>query len=71
MLEVGAGGLGPAPTRGAGGVDDKRFAERRQMRAVVDAHFSALEKSDALDGMDSFYQRAYAMRTPTRSTAGR
>ena len=44
-----------------GGVDDKRFAERREMRAVVDAHFSALEKSDALDGMDSFYQRAYAM----------
>jgi uncharacterized protein (DUF1501 family) len=31
------------------------------MRSVVDAHFSALEKSDALDGMDSFYQRAYAM----------
>ena len=44
-----------------GGVDEKRFAERRQMRAVVDEHFSALEKSDALDGMDSFYQRAYAM----------
>jgi len=31
------------------------------MRSVVDAHFSALEKSDALDGMDAFYQRAYAM----------
>jgi hypothetical protein len=43
------------------GVDEKRFAERRQMRDVVEAHFSALEKSDALDGMDSFYQRAYAM----------
>jgi hypothetical protein len=42
-------------------VDDKRFAERREMRAVVDAHFSSLEKSDALDGMDSFYQRAYAL----------
>ena len=27
----------------------------------MDSHFSALEKSDALDGMDSFYQRAYAM----------
>src|SRR5580700_4194521 len=43
------------------GVDDKRFAERREMRAVVDSHFSSLEKSDALDGMDAFYQRAYAM----------
>jgi uncharacterized protein DUF1501 len=44
-----------------GGVDEERFARRRQMRAVVDAHFSALEKSDSLDGMDSFYERAYAM----------
>lgn len=44
-----------------GGVDAKRFAERREMRAAVDAHFSALEKSDVLDGMDTFYQRAYAM----------
>lgn len=43
------------------GVDDKRFAQRRSMREAVDAHFSSLEKSDALDGMDSFYQRAYAM----------
>ncbi len=43
------------------GIDEKRFAERREMRAVVDAHFSTLEKSDALAGMDSFYQRAYAM----------
>ena len=43
------------------GIDDKRFAKRRSMRSIVDSHFSALEKSDALDGMDSFYQRAYAM----------
>lgn len=43
------------------GIDPQRFAERREMRSVVDAHFSALEKSDALEGMDSFYQRAYAM----------
>ena len=43
------------------GIDDKRFAKRRSMRSIVDSHFSALEKSDALDGMDSFSQRAYAM----------
>jgi hypothetical protein len=49
------------------GVDEKRFAERRQMRAVVDAHFSALEKSDALAGMDSFYQRAYAMMSSDKA----
>ena len=52
-----------------GGVDEKRCAERRQMRAVVDAHFSALEKSDALDGMDSFYQRAYAMISSDKARA--
>src|SRR3954469_15743737 len=43
-----------------GSVDEKRFAQRRQMRAIVDEHFSTLEKSDSLAGMDSFYQRAYA-----------
>jgi len=52
-----------------GGVDEKRFAERREMRAVVDAHFSALEKSDALEGMDSFYQRAYAMISSDKARA--
>lgn len=51
----------------AQGVDETRFAERRDMRAVVDAHFSALEKSDALDGMDAFYQRAYAMMSSSKA----
>ncbi len=51
------------------GVDDARFAERREMRAVVDEHFSSLEKSDALDGMDSFYQRAYAMISSDKARA--
>jgi uncharacterized protein DUF1501 len=51
------------------GIDSKRFAERREMRDVVDAHFSALEKSDALDGMDSFYQRAYAMISSDKARA--
>ena len=50
-----------------GGVDEKRFAERKAMRSVVDAHFSALEKSDALAGMDSFYQRAYAMMSSEKA----
>jgi hypothetical protein len=51
------------------GVDEKRFAERQEMRAVVDAHFSALEQSDALAGMDSFYQRAYAMMSSDQARA--
>src|SRR3954469_18822284 len=51
------------------GIDDKRFAERREMRAAVDAHFSALEKSDALEGMDSFYQRAYSLLSSDKARA--
>jgi hypothetical protein len=51
------------------GVDESRFATRREMRATVDAHFSALEKSDALEGMDSFYQRAYAMLSSDKARA--
>jgi len=51
------------------GVDEARFSQRREMRAAVDAHFSALEKSDALDGMDSFYQRAYAMLSSDKARA--
>ncbi|HEV2210955.1 MAG TPA: DUF1501 domain-containing protein [Verrucomicrobiae bacterium] len=51
------------------GVDATRFAERRQMREVVDAHFSSLEKSDALAGMDSFYSRAYAMLSSDKARA--
>src|SRR3954470_18404494 len=49
------------------GIDEKRFAERREIRAVVDEHFSTLEKSDSLAGMDSFYQRAYAMMSSEKA----
>jgi len=51
------------------GVDEKRFAERKDIRAAVDEHFSTLEKSDALDGMDSFYQRAYSMLSSEKARA--
>jgi hypothetical protein len=50
-----------------GGVDQKRFERRKEIRAVVDAHFSSLEKADALEGMDSFYQRAYAMMSSDKA----
>ncbi len=52
-----------------GGVDAARFELRKSMRAAVDEHFSALEKSDALDGMDAFYQRAYAMVSSEKARA--
>jgi uncharacterized protein (DUF1501 family) len=45
----------------AGGVSEQRFARQKTMLAAADAHFRSMEKSDALDAMDSFYQRAYAM----------
>jgi len=51
------------------GIDEKRFAERRNMRAAVDEHFSSLEKSDALEGMDTFYQRAYALISSDKARA--
>jgi hypothetical protein len=51
------------------GVDEKRFTERKDIRAAVDEHFSTLEKSDALEGMDSFYQRAYSMLSSEKARA--
>jgi len=51
------------------GVDDKRFTQRREMRSAVDEHFSSLEKSDALDGMDSFYQSAYSLISSDKARA--
>ncbi len=44
-----------------GGVDDARFAKRRSILQTVDSHFASLEKSDRLDAMDTFYQRAYSL----------
>ena len=43
------------------GIDEPRFTRRRSILQAVDDHFRKLEKSDALDAMDSFYQRAYAL----------
>jgi hypothetical protein len=43
------------------GIDEPRFTRRRSLLDAVDDHFRKLEKSDALDAMDSFYQRAYSL----------
>jgi hypothetical protein len=43
------------------GVDEKRFDRRRSLLQTVDEHFKSMEKSDDLDAMDSFYQKAYAL----------
>ncbi len=44
-----------------GGVDESRFASRRKLLDAVNDHFRTLEKSDSLDAVDTFYQRAYSM----------
>lgn len=44
-----------------GDVDEKRFNRRRSLLETVDSHFRELEKSDALDSMDAFYQHAYKL----------
>ena len=42
-------------------MSNNNLPSRRSMLAAVDDHFRKLEKSDALDAMDSFYQRAYGL----------
>jgi hypothetical protein len=42
-------------------VDEKRFDRRRNLLGAVDEHFKAVEKSDAISAMDSFYQSAYGL----------
>lgn len=44
-----------------GNVTPDRFATRRTMLDAVNAHFAGKEKSDNLEAMDSFYQRAYGL----------
>jgi hypothetical protein len=44
-----------------GGLTVERFEKRKTLLEKVDAHFKNLEKSDALDAMDTFYQRAYGL----------
>ena len=43
------------------GVDDSRFARRRSALDAVNAYFHAKEKSDSIDAMDTFYDRAYSL----------
>jgi hypothetical protein len=43
------------------GVDVPRFDKRRRMLDVVNEHFREKEKSDSLDALDTFYDRAYSM----------
>src|SRR5579872_373069 len=44
-----------------GGVDDSRFATRKNMLAAVNDHFNKKEKADGLAAMNTFYDRAYSL----------
>jgi uncharacterized protein (DUF1501 family) len=44
-----------------GNVTPDRFATRRNMLDAVNAHFAGKEKSDNIEAMDTFYQRAYGL----------
>jgi hypothetical protein len=44
-----------------GGIDDSRFATRRNMLQAVNDYFAKKEKDDGLSAMDTFYDRAYSL----------
>ncbi len=44
-----------------GGVDETRFGKRKKILEVVNDHFRQKEKSDSLDTVDTFYDRAYGL----------
>jgi hypothetical protein len=52
-----------------GGVTPERFATRRNMLDTVNEHFKSKEKSDNLDAMDTFYQRAYGLISSEKARA--
>lgn len=49
------------------GIDGARFDKRRRMLDVVNDHFRQHEKSDSLDALDTFYQRAYGLISSTKA----
>ena len=52
-----------------GGVSPDRFSSRRGMLDAVNEHFHAKEKSDNIDAMDTFYQRAYGLISSDKARA--
>jgi hypothetical protein len=44
-----------------GGVDMSRFDRRRSALDAVNAHFQSKQNADAINAMDTFYQRAYSL----------
>ncbi len=44
-----------------GGIDDSRFSRRRNILDKVNDHFVSKEKSDGLNALNTFYDRAYSL----------
>jgi hypothetical protein len=44
-----------------GGVDDERFTQRRSALEAVNYYFAQKDKSDKVQAMNTFYERAYSM----------
>jgi hypothetical protein len=44
-----------------GSINEPRFASRRNMLDAVNTYFAQREKSDNIEAMDTFYQRAYSL----------
>ncbi len=48
-------------------IDIKRFERRRSLLSAVDDHFRTIEKSEAINAMDSFYEAAYNLISSNRA----
>lgn len=51
------------------GVDDQRFARRRQALEAVNQRFAGLHNADAVGAMDTFYERAYSLISSDKARA--
>ncbi len=51
------------------GIDDSRFATRRNILEAVNDYFARKEKDDGLAAMDSFYDRAYSLISSRKARA--
>ena len=67
--DPGSGGFRVQDLQLPGGVTPERFTARRKLIDTVNDHFRSHEKSDNLDAMDTFYQRAYGLISSEKARA--
>jgi uncharacterized protein (DUF1501 family) len=59
--DPGSGGFRVLDLTLPGGVDEARFNRRRNALQAVNEHFAKFDKSDSVQAMDTFYERAYSL----------